>query len=76
MVGHSLGGFEALRFTDLHRQSVVGMVLVDPDIPNRAAVEERFAPDRLARAQAIAVDVLRGLRSDLNGQKAMVAEFD
>jgi len=44
MVGHSLGGFEALRFTDLHRQSVVGMVLVDPDIPDRPAVEERFAP--------------------------------
>jgi pimeloyl-ACP methyl ester carboxylesterase len=44
MVGHSLGAFETLRFTDLHRQSVVGMVLVDPDIPDRAAVDERFAP--------------------------------
>jgi pimeloyl-ACP methyl ester carboxylesterase len=47
MVGHSLGGLEALRFTDLHRRSVVGMILVDPEIPDRAAVEERFAP-RLA----------------------------
>jgi pimeloyl-ACP methyl ester carboxylesterase len=44
MVGHSLGGFESLRFADLHRQSVVGMVLVDPDIPDRAAVDERLAP--------------------------------
>jgi len=44
MVGHSLGAFEALRFTDLHRQSVVAMVLVDPDIPDRARVEERIAP--------------------------------
>lgn len=44
MVGHSLGAFESLRFTDLHRQSVVGMVLVDPDIPDRAAVEDRLAP--------------------------------
>jgi len=44
MVGHSLGGYEALRFTDRHRQSVIGMVLVDPDIPDRAAVEERIGP--------------------------------
>jgi pimeloyl-ACP methyl ester carboxylesterase len=44
MVGHSLGAFESLRFTDRHRESVVGMVLVDPDIPDRAAVEERLAP--------------------------------
>jgi pimeloyl-ACP methyl ester carboxylesterase len=48
MVGISLGAFESLRFTDLHRDSVVGMVLVDPDIPDRAAVEERLAP-QLAR---------------------------
>jgi pimeloyl-ACP methyl ester carboxylesterase len=44
MVGHSLGGFESLRFTDRHRQSVVGMVLVDPDIPGRPAIDERLAP--------------------------------
>jgi pimeloyl-ACP methyl ester carboxylesterase len=47
MVGHSLGGLETLRFTDLHRRSVVGMILVDPEIPDRAEVEDRFAP-RLA----------------------------
>jgi pimeloyl-ACP methyl ester carboxylesterase len=41
MVGHSIGGFVSLRFTDLHRESVVGIVLVDPDIPDRAAVLER-----------------------------------
>jgi pimeloyl-ACP methyl ester carboxylesterase len=52
MVGHSLGGDEALRFTDLHRQSVLGMVLVDPDIPDRAAVEERTAPQFAAMARA------------------------
>jgi pimeloyl-ACP methyl ester carboxylesterase len=44
MVGHSMGAYEALRFTDLHRQSVVGMVLVDPAIPDQTAVEERIAP--------------------------------
>lgn len=41
MVGHSIGGFISLRFTDLHRESVAGIVLVDPDIPDRAAVLER-----------------------------------
>jgi pimeloyl-ACP methyl ester carboxylesterase len=44
VVGHSLGGFVSLRFADLHPKSVVGMVLVDPDIPDRAAVIERLAP--------------------------------
>jgi pimeloyl-ACP methyl ester carboxylesterase len=44
MVGHSLGAYESLRFTDLNRQSVVGMVLVDPAIPNQIALEGRFAP--------------------------------
>jgi len=53
MVGHSLGAFESLRFTDRHRESVVGMVLVDPDIPDRAAVEERVAPQLAAVWQAL-----------------------
>jgi pimeloyl-ACP methyl ester carboxylesterase len=53
MVGHSLGGYESLRFTDLHRQSVVGMVLVDPDIPDRAAVDQRLAPQFAAVSRAL-----------------------
>jgi pimeloyl-ACP methyl ester carboxylesterase len=53
MVGHSLGAFETLRFTDLHRQSVVGMVLVDPDIPDRAAVNERLAPQFATLSRAL-----------------------
>ncbi len=44
VVGHSLGGYIALRFTDLHRRSVAGMVLVDPSIPDQHAVIERIAP--------------------------------
>jgi pimeloyl-ACP methyl ester carboxylesterase len=61
MVGHSLGGFETLRFADLHRQSVVGMVLVDPDIPDRAGVEERLAPQFATVSHAIEdQDVKRG----------------
>jgi pimeloyl-ACP methyl ester carboxylesterase len=53
MVGHSLGALETLRFTDLHRQSVVGMVMVDPDIPDRAAVEERLAPQFSAMSRVL-----------------------
>jgi pimeloyl-ACP methyl ester carboxylesterase len=53
MVGHSLGAFESLRFTDLHRQSVVGMVLVDPDIPGRFALDERIAPQFAALSRVL-----------------------
>lgn len=35
MVGHSLGSYESLLFTDRHPDKVVGMVLVDPSIPNQ-----------------------------------------
>lgn len=44
MVAHSAGAYVALRFTDQHRKAVVGMVLVDPSIPDEAAVRERVAP--------------------------------
>lgn len=69
MVGHSLGALEALRFTDLHVHSVVGVVLVDPDIPDRAAVEDRVAPQfaRMARSQQHVKqlqDCAAGLQSD------------
>lgn len=53
MVSHSLGVYESLRFTDRHRQSVVGLVLVDPDIPDRAAVDERLAPQFAALSRAL-----------------------
>lgn len=54
MVGHSLGGYEALRFTDLHQESVVGMVLVDPAIPDEQALMERIAT--LLRTKSSALD--------------------
>jgi pimeloyl-ACP methyl ester carboxylesterase len=69
MVGHSLGAFESLRFTDLHRENVIGMVLVDPDIPDRAAVEERLVPQLAGVWQALdpsmqqRLDCAAGLRS-------------
>ena len=44
IVAHSAGAFVALRFADQHRRTVVGMVLVDPSIPNETAIRERVAP--------------------------------
>jgi pimeloyl-ACP methyl ester carboxylesterase len=44
MVGHSLGSYETLLFTDRHRDDVVGMVLVDPSTPDQFADYARVAP--------------------------------
>jgi pimeloyl-ACP methyl ester carboxylesterase len=70
MVGHSMGAYESLRFADLHRKSVVGMVLVDPDIPDRGAVDDRIAPQFAAVTRAFQHQIVKqrqdcaaGLRS-------------
>lgn len=70
VVGHSLGGFEALRFTDLHRQSVIGMVLVDPDIPDRAAFEERLAPQFSAMGRVSEAQFVKRLQDCAAGLRA------
>ena len=44
MVAHSAAAYVALRFADQHPRTVVGMVLVDPAIPDQDAVRERVAP--------------------------------
>lgn len=44
MVGHSLGAYDSLLLADRHRQAVVGMVLVDPSIPNQSAIFDRVTP--------------------------------
>jgi pimeloyl-ACP methyl ester carboxylesterase len=44
-VGHSLGGYESLLFKDRNPAAVVGMVLVDPSIPDQHARFERSAPE-------------------------------
>jgi pimeloyl-ACP methyl ester carboxylesterase len=46
MVGHSLGAYESLLFTDRHPDKVVGMVLVDPSIPNQAALLQEAQPGK------------------------------
>lgn len=62
MVGHSLGAYEALRFTDLHRGSVVGMVLVDPAIPDQQALMERIAPLFSAKGRALDEQTVKQLQ--------------
>lgn len=58
MVAHSAGAFVALRFADQHQTAVVGMVLVDPSIPDQTAIRQRVAPkfaafgDAAPRAEA------------------------
>jgi pimeloyl-ACP methyl ester carboxylesterase len=52
MVGHSAGAFVALRFADQHPKSVVGMVLIDPAIPEEDAIMKRVAPKFALRVDA------------------------
>jgi pimeloyl-ACP methyl ester carboxylesterase len=44
LVGHSMGSYEALLFADRFRSRVKGMVLIDPSIPDQAAIFLRAAP--------------------------------
>jgi pimeloyl-ACP methyl ester carboxylesterase len=53
LVGHSIGSFETLLYADRHPQTVAGMVLVDPSLPDQwarfAAVAPAFTLDALER---------------------------
>jgi pimeloyl-ACP methyl ester carboxylesterase len=46
LVGHSMGSYETLLMADRHPADVLGMVLVDPSIPDQTAVFRRVAPAR------------------------------
>lgn len=48
MVGHSLGAYPSLLVADRQPSSVVGMVLVDPSVPDQAAIFERVTPAQTA----------------------------
>jgi pimeloyl-ACP methyl ester carboxylesterase len=78
MVGHSLGAYESLRFTDLHRQSVVGMVLVDPAIPDQTALMERIAPLFRTKARGHEVERLQDCAAELRSGavKSSTPEFE
>jgi len=53
MVAHSAGAYVDLRFADQHRRTVVGMVLLDPSIPDQDAVRKRVAPKFAAFGDAV-----------------------
>jgi pimeloyl-ACP methyl ester carboxylesterase len=46
MVGHSAGSYESLLFTDRHPDKVVGMVLVDPSVPDQDALAREAMPSQ------------------------------
>jgi pimeloyl-ACP methyl ester carboxylesterase len=60
-VGHSLGGYETLLFKDDNPQAVVGMVLVDPSIP-----------DQLNRFHAVSGGFSDGFNKYLSDQSKML----
>ena len=45
LVGHSLGAYEAMLFADRHKATVVGIVFVDPSIPDQVSRLNRVAPE-------------------------------
>jgi pimeloyl-ACP methyl ester carboxylesterase len=52
VVGHSLGAYVSLILADRRRKSVVGMVLVDPALPDQTAIFDRVTPAQNARMKA------------------------
>jgi len=81
IVAHSAGAFVALRFADQHPRTVVGMVLVDPSIPDQTAIRERVAPKFAALGDAApkaAVERLRQCAANLRSGalKRGTPEFD
>ena len=72
MVGHSLGGYESLLFADQHRDAVVGMVLVDPAIPDQFARLRRASPALAASLEALdrmGADALRICQAAVKSSK-------
>jgi pimeloyl-ACP methyl ester carboxylesterase len=79
VVGHSLGSYESLFFTDRHRDAVVGMVLVDPSIPDQFALFARVAPllDELQKAgMAAGVAAMRKCAADMRDHNVAGATPD
>jgi pimeloyl-ACP methyl ester carboxylesterase len=50
LVGHSLGSYESLLFADRNPDQAVGMVLVDPSIPDQIAIQQRILPQTMPEA--------------------------
>ena len=52
VVGHSSGAYESVLLADRQPSRVVGMVLVDPAIPDQAAIRDRVTPAMAAMMRA------------------------
>jgi pimeloyl-ACP methyl ester carboxylesterase len=52
MVGHSLGSYESLLYTDRNPDKVVGMVLVDGCLPDQVSLLAQARPNQPSPAQA------------------------
>jgi pimeloyl-ACP methyl ester carboxylesterase len=79
MVGHSLGSYESLLFTDRHGNAVVGMVLVDPSIPDQFAGYARVAPlidEQMKVTMAAGVAEMRKCAADLRDGTVAPAKPD
>ena len=53
MVGHSLGAYPSLLMADRWPSRVVGMVLVDPSIPDQTAIFDRVTPAQSTYLRAL-----------------------
>jgi pimeloyl-ACP methyl ester carboxylesterase len=73
MVGHSLGAYESLLFTDRHPEHVVGMVLVDPSYPNQFSVPPveppRFLRLPWSEPERDLIEVFRMCAADIRSGK-------
>lgn len=69
-VGHSLGGYESLLFKDQNPASVVGMVLVDPSIPDQHRRLGNAAPEFIRFGDKSQSDGLSQLSSCLAGLRS------
>ena len=52
VVGHSLGAYVSLILADRRPKSVIGMVLVDPSLPDQSAIFDRVTPAQSAWMKA------------------------
>lgn len=62
VAGHSTGAYETLMFADRRWAEVAGMVLIDPSLPDQAAVFRAVAPTIAAGDEAGRAEEVAGLR--------------
>lgn len=70
IVGHSLGGYEALLFKDRNPKSTTGMVLVDPSIPDQTKRMEKAAPEFSRFVDTFHARLMQYLARCLDGVKS------